>query len=780
MERWNVAESCSDPFMIYENARKAGMSHVAITDHNSIEACLLLKERFGDEIVTGVESTAYFPEDHCRVHGRLYGTDDRQFDEGQKLRRDIYELRDYLRQEGIAHSVAHATYSVEPGKLTVSHIERLLLLFNVFEVINGGRNKRDSTMWRHILENLTPDVIDTLVRRHAIEPFDGQPWVKGFTGGSDDHGGIFVGKTYTEAAASSARGLFDAMKSRETDAHGRYGDYQSMAFCVYKAIRDSSISTEHKASTLIGRLVDSLFEGKRIGLADRVRIGRLKTRAKRGADKSHAVFYDLAGRLGRKEYRTTGEAVAIACDCVNAYSDASIGRLFRSLGGVRGKLDLISVVQDIQASVPALFLQLPFLSTMCHLSQNANLVEQVARDLQTGRPREGNRILWFTDTLGDLNGVSVTLREVGRFAHERGLDVRIATSMDPSGLAGMPPNVLNLPFIHEFSLPYYDSYLLKVPSLLKSLEEIHRFDPDAIYISTPGPVGLLGLFAAKLMRVKSIGFYHTDFRLQAKEIVEDQSVSALLERFTRWFYSATDEIKVPTVRYMEILEDRGFDHKKLSLFRRGIDTDLFKPATGQARAHDEGRGRTDGETLLYVGRVSPDKALSFLVQVFASVLQKRPDSRLIIVGDGPSLDLLKKKTAGQPVIFMGRVAHEALPGIYSGADLFVFPSTTDTFGKAVLEAQACGLPAIVSNVGGPQEIVVHGKTGYVARAGNHVDWVEKIEHVLDAKDSSPHLYRRMREDARAHAVESYDNRGILESLLDYGDRVENDGKKKIA
>ncbi len=204
MERFNIAESYSDPFRIYEIAKRAGMSHVTITDHNSICGCLALKERFGDEIVMGVESTAYFPEDGCKVHILIYGIDERQFGEIQKVRPDIYELRMYLKEQDLAHSVAHATYSVQPGKLTVAHLEKLIVLFNVFEIINGGRNRRDSEAWRHVLEHLTPERLVALCRKHALEPFDEEPWIKGFTAGSDDHGGIFIGRTYTEAVAPSA------------------------------------------------------------------------------------------------------------------------------------------------------------------------------------------------------------------------------------------------------------------------------------------------------------------------------------------------------------------------------------------------------------------------------------------------------------------------------------------------------------------------------------------------------------------------------------------------
>jgi glycosyltransferase involved in cell wall biosynthesis len=339
---------------------------------------------------------------------------------------------------------------------------------------------------------------------------------------------------------------------------------------------------------------------------------------------------------------------------------------------------------------------------------------------------------------------------------------------------------MNLSSLHDFILPYYETYSLKVPSLMKSLEKIYRFDPDVIHISTPGPIGMLGLLAAKLMQVRTIGFYHTDFRLQAKEIVEDESVSVMLERFTRWFYSAMDEIKVPTGKYLQMLEERGFDPRKMSLFKRGINIDLFRPLQGFAHRDPHGDTPVASPVLLYVGRVSADKGIDFLIRVFRNLLINRPDLRLKIVGDGPILEQTKDKTVDLPVEFTGKLTHEALPATYSEADLFVFPSTTDTFGKAVLEAQACGLPAIVSSIGGPQEIIVPNRTGYIARAGNYLDWAEKIEHVISMREHEPDTYLRMRQAARAHAVAAFNNEYTLEQLFRSCASSPGDHEKKIA
>jgi glycosyltransferase involved in cell wall biosynthesis len=782
MERFNVAESYSDPFFIYDKAMKAGMSKVTITDHNRFEGSLILKERYGEKVLTGMEATAHFPEDGCKVHILVYGIDEKEAAEIQVLRKDIYELRAYIREKNLAHSVAHATYSVQPGKLTVGHLEKLIVLFNVFEVINGGRNRTDNAAWRHILEHLTPGHLEALCRKHALDPFDSEPWRKGFTAGSDDHGGLFIGQTFTEGRSPTAEDFLDSVREKKTSVGGRYSDYQTLAFSVYKVMHDFSRQKDRGAkSSLLGQLADSLFEGKRMGLANRLRMRRLKAKARKDENGAMASFRDLVESLEKGRGASQEEAIRLVYSAIAGASDRFLRLLFDALSQDLGKLDLYTMVRNVQASVPGVLLLMPFFLTLRHLSQNRVLVDRLASLLGVEKARGGRKILWFTDTLKDLNGVSVTLQEIGSLAHQRGLDLKIVTSIEPDALSDMPPNVLNLPFIHQFNLPYYESYNLKIPSVLASLKEIYRFEPDTIHISTPGPVGLLGLLTAKLMNIRSVGFYHTDFAMQAQEIVEDDAVAGILESYTRWFYSSMDEIRVPTLGYITMLRARGFDPDKMRRFTRGIDSALFRPQAARGTSFPaevlDGRGKI---TLLYVGRVSRDKGVDLLIEAYEKIAAGRKALSLLIVGDGPYLSELKRKSAGNGVRFAGRMDHGDLPAIYAASSLFVFPSATDTFGKAVLEAQACGLPAIVSDAGGPREIIVPGKTGFVARAGDASDWSEKIGHVLDMISEAPQLYRKMREDARAHVIAHYDWEDTPDSIFEPFVTPRAGAEKKIA
>jgi len=182
------------------------------------------------------------------------------------------------------------------------------------------------------------------------------------------------------------------------------------------------------------------------------------------------------------------------------------------------------------------------------------------------------------------------------------------------------------------------------------------------------------------------------------------------------------------------------------LFPHGIDVNRFHP---QHRRREFWRDRCDrpGPTVVYVGRVAPEKDLDVLVDAYARLAARRPDCTLAVVGDGPMLETLRQRLPQRNVVFTGFLFDDDLSAAYAGADVFVFPSTTDTFGNVVLEAMASGLPVVVADKGGPAEIVRHEVTGLVTRSRDAGDLVSAFERLLD--DTA--MRREMGVAARAHA-----------------------------
>lgn len=152
----------------------------------------------------------------------------------------------------------------------------------------------------------------------------------------------------------------------------------------------------------------------------------------------------------------------------------------------------------------------------------------------------------------------------------------------------------------------------------------------------------------------------------------------------------------------------------------------------------------DGLKLLYVGRVSKEKNLQLLEKAFKSLVRSHPGLKLFIVGDGPYLEEMRREMTDTPCIFTGYLAGEELAEVYASCDLFVFPSTTDTFGNVVLEAQASGLPVVVTDAGGPRENVIDGVTGVIVPGDDE----EGLRDAIDRLLARPQRLKEMGQAAR--------------------------------
>jgi glycosyltransferase involved in cell wall biosynthesis len=765
LQRLGANECYTEPEQIYTLAKSRGMSAVTITDHNRIDGCLKLQEQHPEDVFMGVESTAYFPEDGTKVHLLIYGFKDWQFDEIQVLRKNIYELRDYLVKNRLSHSLAHATYPVN-SRLTLEHLEKLILLFNVFEAINGGRDRTNNLGWWNVLLNLTPEHISDLYTMHRIEPQGDEPWVKGLTGGSDDHAGIFIGRTYTLADSSSLPDFIDALKGKHTKAVGRHNDYRSLALSVYKVAYDFSKTKGNKNSnSLINQLTELVFNQKSLRLSQKLQISKLKL-FKRKGDAFQDELINLIDYLRFDQSSPIESRMEVIYDKIANMTDGLLKSTCNSIERELSDGEIVSVFGKLSALLPGIFLSAPFFSTFWHLNKNHDLINSLKARFSSSINKKPERILWFTDTLNDLNGVSVTLRELSVLATTRNIDLKMAVALsheEQQKLAAL--KILSLPFVYSFRLPYYENYSLKIPSPLKALKLIYDYNPDKIYISTPGPVGLFGLLVARLFNIPVVGIYHTDFKSQAADIVDDEVIVSLLESYSRWFYNAMDQIWA-TDEYFPILDARGYDYDKIQRYYHGIDTNLFSPIPDARKKLDLQYGLKKGITLLYTGRISKDKGLDLLSDLYHRLLKNNPEVNLIIVGDGPYRQQLQEKMRGLPrVFFTGSLDRASLPLIYSACDLFLFPSTADTFGLSVLEAQSCGVPAVISDMGGQKEIVIDEITGSIARAGDLADWVDKVNRLIAMIKNNPEAWQELKAASRANAQTQFSWELVLERIF---------------
>lgn len=761
LQKLGTRESYSEPEYVFEQATASGMSFITLTDHNTIDGVLRLKELHPQQVFTGVEATTYFPEDKCKAHILIYGLNEYQFAEIEKVRSDIYHLRDYIRDQNLAHSVAHATFSIN-GKLSLSHLEKLVLLFDVFEGINGSRDKKSNSILTHFLECLTPDILEDIYNKYRIEPISPNPWAKGYTGGSDDHAGFFIGRTYTISDAETPDEFVETIKKKQTFAAGRTSDYQSLVFSVYKITYDFSRTKSKKENSIISLLTESLLGKSSFSFSSQV-FQKVAIRKSKGSPVGE-IIAQLIQTLNKINDSPIENRLQLVYEKLGEISDHFFKSTFNNLKDNITEGDFIELVKNISGALPGIFLSVPFFSALGHMHQNRKVLEDLQIKYRVANSTQ-KKILWFTDTINDLNGVSETVKKMGWLAFERHLQVKLVYCNNSSSEDGsLPPNVLRLPAISSFTPSFYNTYTMNIPSVLQSLELIANESPDEIVISTPGITGLLGLLSARLLNVKSTGIYHTDFTSQANEVIGDEMVSNVVETYMHWFYKSCDLIRVPTMEYMGILSDRGYDIRKMALFRRGIESDIFCPIYDKTVLKQF--GINDGRTLLYTGRISKDKNIDFLINVYRHTLSTHPDTNLLIIGDGPYAEEVKKKNADLTRLFFGgRLDRFKLPAIYAAADLFLFPSGTDTFGMSVLEAQACSLPAIVSSRGGPKEIIINESTGFSISTERLDLWVRKTRDILDSINLCPDKYLELRFRTREHTIKAYDWNVVLDDLV---------------
>jgi glycosyltransferase involved in cell wall biosynthesis len=405
-----------------------------------------------------------------------------------------------------------------------------------------------------------------------------------------------------------------------------------------------------------------------------------------------------------------------------------IYRLFHQILGQVQRHNYLEALQPASGLIPVAGSVGPYVFSYFNMYGHRRLWSETARRFNITLPPElkNEKRAWFTDTLEDVNGVARTIRTMGAAAQKSGRDLTIVTCKGDSKVEGVP--LKNFTPVGEFELPEYKLQKLSFPPILDMIDYIERERFTECIISTPGPVGLTALAAAKLMGLRTSGIYHTDFPQYVRILTEDEGMETMMWNFMHWFYSQLDLIYVNSVYYKECWIDRGIPPEKLKILPRGLDTDLFNHTRRQNDFWKK-RGATS-PVLIYVGRVSKEKELEFLCDVMEELSRRGIAADLAVVGDGPYRDDMAKRLPN--AIFTGVLNGEELAQAYASADLFVFPSTTDTFGNVVIEAISSAIPAFVSDVGGPCELVEDGKNGKILAANQLAPWADAITQWLES------------------------------------------------
>lgn len=305
-------------------------------------------------------------------------------------------------------------------------------------------------------------------------------------------------------------------------------------------------------------------------------------------------------------------------------------------------------------------------------------------------------------------------------------------------------------------MPGYPELDLVWPNRSSLWAAADRARPDVVHVSTPGPVGSCGRVWALRRGVPLVGTYHTDFPAYVDHLFDDRLLTWVCTLAMRGFYQPFARVFTRSREYVPALERLGVESGRIERLAPGIDVGAFGRRNRDAAGSIWGRVpgvRCESVKAIYVGRVSVEKNLKWLSGVWPAVWRSCAargfNAQLVVVGDGPHRPDMERQLRGRGAAFAG-VRHGAeLAAMYASSDVFVFPSTTDTLGQVVMEAQASGLPAVVSDRGGPAEMVEDGVTGLVLPvepAGvAHARWVEALTGLL----TDPARSRRMGEAASA-------------------------------
>lgn len=321
------------------------------------------------------------------------------------------------------------------------------------------------------------------------------------------------------------------------------------------------------------------------------------------------------------------------------------------------------------------------------------------------------RIAIFSEVYWPMvSGVGVTLDRLTRELFARGHAVRVY-----SASYALPPGVPDRPEVHRSpSIPLflYPDVQWAFPKQRDVTADLALFRPDVVHVATEFALGLAGVKAAEQLGIPIIASAHTDYQKYAQRY----GVGFVLQMgwiYLRWFYQHAEQVLVPSRIYEGYLNSRGVEHT--GLWTRGVDPGEFHPRF-RSEPYRARFGVGPGDLLVsYIGRLAKEKDIERLVAGWQALRDRRGTAQLVLVGRGPMEEELRQR-AIPGIHLVGLLSGRELAEAYASADLFVFPSSTETFGNSLLEAMASGVPSLGVAAGGVLEFAEHHRNAWLVAA----------------------------------------------------------------
>ena len=665
-----IPECATEPIEVYELAKRREMDFVTITDHDTIDGILSLGH-LPDAFISE-ELTASFKGEPQAVHVLCYGITPDDHEWLQANRDDVEACAEYLHDREITAALAHPFYAVA-APLTARHRRRLAQLFPIWETRNGSRAKE---------LNLPAFVY--------IETHGGTA-----IGGSDDHAGIDIGRTFTETPRAGNPGEFLAnVRSGRASAHGQQGSaakwaHAAMALAIRSLGGEDADAPSRPDPASVLKIVERvLCEGD----------------VRRGSSSKDLDAEDPLALL-----RAWLLSMALDVDehgLLTALQDGGLGHadLDRRARRVHEK-KLAAVVHDTVASLEqgkldgagsALALFDACIPAIPYAAASAFLGREKAKLTRSDGDRP--RVALVADGIGSMHGVTHTLQQI-RAHGVRGFDVEvIGTDADVDR---------RLSAVAEIDVPFYPGLEIGVPTVPAVVDALAEGRYDIVHVCSPGPAGIGAWLVARVLELPRVGSYHTELAAYAALRTGHAEFEMLGNMALGMFYGACDVVLSPSRASDLRLNELGIPGERIRRWDRGVDLKRFDPAHRDVDL-------LPGEiSVLYAGRLSKEKGVDLLADAFLEARRRDPRLHLSLAGGGPEEELLRARL-GEHATFLGWLSGDALARVYASADAFMFASSTETFGQVVLEAQASGLPVVAVDRGGPACLIEHGETGLLA------------------------------------------------------------------
>jgi glycosyltransferase involved in cell wall biosynthesis/predicted metal-dependent phosphoesterase TrpH len=662
-----LPECATPPEEVHALAKRRGMDFVTITDHDTIDGCLAIADR--PDVFVSEELTARFRGEPQAVHVLCFGITPDDHEWLQAHAGDVELVAEYLHGHEIACALAHPFYAVA-APLVARHRRRLAQLFPVWEVRNGARAPALNA----------PAVV-------YIETHGGTG-----VGGSDDHAGIDVGRTFTEAPPAATPEEFLAhLRAGRVAAGGKLGSAAKWAHAaIALAVRAlGADSAEPPDPAAVLRMAERMMvEGD----------------ARGGATGAGVVGPEDGRRLVRAWLESVGleqdAAGLIARMQADDFSHSELARRARRVhdrrlaGAVGGVLDAAAEGGDAGSAAFELFAActpvVPYVPAQAFLARE--------KEKLLVREDDAVRVALVADGVGGMHGVTHTLDEI----RERGLpgfEVEVV---------GTDPQVdRRLPSVADVDVPFYPGLQVGVPSLPAVAETLTEGRYDLIHLVSPGPAGIAAALIARLLGLPVVGSYHTELAAYARVRAADPRIEAAMRAVLAAFYGQCGNVLSPSRAADESLLALGIPEQRIGRWDRGVDVGRFSPALRERAPEDR------AVHVLYAGRLTREKGADLLADAFLRARERDPRLRLLLAGGGPEEDALRTRL-GEAATFLGWLDGDALARAYANADVFLFASETDTFGQVILEAQASGLAVLAVDAGGPRELIEDGRSGLLA------------------------------------------------------------------